>query len=181
MILTVDEKTLSSLPDWAVAAIWAADEQIQDFAKAAGIDAEHCISLARRTDHSSREAWASLKMMGVTKKEVTLMLAAWAIIDAVPMLESKSDGRLKAFFVTLLLSPNLLPTAHVTPSDVARLGARALHGKPGGNWEKIAAIRAAWATGKYTSRDICAEQECAALEMSFSSARKALRRTPDPT
>lgn len=42
-------------------------------------------------------------------------------------------------------------------------------------------IREAWASGKYSSRDICAEQECAALGMSFSAARKALRNTPDVT
>lgn len=41
-------------------------------------------------------------------------------------------------------------------------------------------IRKIWATGKYTSRDICAEQECANLQLSFSTARKALRGTPSP-
>lgn len=55
------------------------------------------------------------------------------------------------------------------------------HSKPGGNREKGDAIRNAWATGKYSSRDICAEQECASLKMSLSSARKHLRNTPDPT
>ncbi len=37
-----------------------------------------------------------------------------------------------------------------------------------------------WATGKYSSRDICAEQECADLKLSFATARKALRGTPKP-
>lgn len=36
-------------------------------------------------------------------------------------------------------------------------------------------IREIWATGKYSSKDICAEQECAGLGLSFSTARKALR------
>lgn len=62
----------------------------------------------------------------------------------------------------------------------ARKAADALHGKPGGSRDKQAQIRALWATGRYSSRDICAEQECAALDMSFSSARRALRNTPDP-
>lgn len=35
-------------------------------------------------------------------------------------------------------------------------------------------IREIWATGKYSSRDICAEQECASLGLSYSTARKAL-------
>lgn len=42
-------------------------------------------------------------------------------------------------------------------------------------------IREAWLSGKYTSRDVCAEQECAAIGMSFSTARKALRNTSNPT
>lgn len=37
-----------------------------------------------------------------------------------------------------------------------------------------------WATGRYKSRDECAEQECSHLNISLSTARKALRNTPDP-
>jgi len=63
---------------------------------------------------------------------------------------------------------------------IAAMASNARHSKPGGSRAKREAIRSAWASGKYTSRDICAEQECAAHGMSFSSARKALRNTPDP-
>jgi hypothetical protein len=63
----------------------------------------------------------------------------------------------------------------------ARAGAEGLHGKPGGSRDKAGKIREAWASGKYTSRDRCAEEEAAALGMSFSAARKALRNTPDPS
>lgn len=58
--------------------------------------------------------------------------------------------------------------------------ADALHSAPGGSRTKQQAMRDAWATGKCTSRDRCAEEECGALDMSFSAARKALRNTPDP-
>ncbi len=50
-----------------------------------------------------------------------------------------------------------------------------------GQQAKRQEIREIWASGKYSARDICAEQEFAALGMSFSTARKALRGTPDPT
>lgn len=60
-------------------------------------------------------------------------------------------------------------------------GADVRHSKPGGSRDKSQQMRALWASGKYSSRDICAEQECAALDISFSSARKALRGTPNPT
>lgn len=54
------------------------------------------------------------------------------------------------------------------------------HNKPGGSRDKKRQMQEMWATGKYASRDICAEQECADLKMSFSAARKALRNTPKP-
>ena len=66
-------------------------------------------------------------------------------------------------------------------TELARLAANARHSKPGASRDKRQAIRAIWQSGKYSSRDLCAEQECAALEMSFSTARKALRNAPDPT
>ncbi|MGF6777832.1 hypothetical protein [Paraburkholderia sp. GAS334] len=65
-------------------------------------------------------------------------------------------------------------------SESARRAANARHEKPGGSREKRETIRTIWASGKYTSRDICAEQECGALGMSYSTARRALRNTPDP-
>lgn len=65
-------------------------------------------------------------------------------------------------------------------STHGKKAAHARHSKPGGAVEKAEAIRAAWASGKYSSRTVCAEQECAHLGMSFDSARKALRNTPDP-
>lgn len=58
--------------------------------------------------------------------------------------------------------------------------ANAKHDQPGGSREKSKMIREIWASGKYTSRERCAEEECAALDMSFSAARRALINTPAP-
>lgn len=63
---------------------------------------------------------------------------------------------------------------------LALRAAEAKHSMKGGSREKKKKIQDIWASGKYSSRSICAEQECAALEMSFDTARKALRNTPDP-
>lgn len=65
-------------------------------------------------------------------------------------------------------------------SKAGRAAADALHSKPGNSRDKQEAIRTAWASGKYSSRDICAEEESRAIGMSFSTARKALRGTPKP-
>lgn len=62
----------------------------------------------------------------------------------------------------------------------AQAAADARHNKPGGSREKRDAIRAIWASGKYTSRDRCAEEECGALDMSFAAARNALKKQPKP-
>jgi hypothetical protein len=65
--------------------------------------------------------------------------------------------------------------------QTAKAAANARHNQPGGSRDKQRRIREIWATGKYSSRDICAEEECAALGMSFSAARKALTNAPVPS
>jgi hypothetical protein len=77
-------------------------------------------------------------------------------------------------------APSADEIAAAARAATARAAAEALHGKPGGSREKRQAVQAAWASGHYSSRDVCAEQECAALGMSFSTARRALRGTLDP-
>ena len=84
-------------------------------------------------------------------------------------------------YLLALHERELRARAALQASRKARASADALHDKPDGNREKQDAIRAAWASGKYSSRDVCAEQEAAGLGMSFSTARKALRNTPTPT
>ena len=64
--------------------------------------------------------------------------------------------------------------------QTARTAADARHDQPGGSRDKKKQIREIWATGKYSSRDRCAEEECAALAMSYAAARKALKNTPEP-
>ena len=66
-------------------------------------------------------------------------------------------------------------------TQTARAAANARHDQPGGSRDKQKKMCEIWASGKYSSRDICAEQECAALRMSFSAARKALINTPRPS
>lgn len=62
----------------------------------------------------------------------------------------------------------------------ARAAANAKHDKPGGSRDKRRQIRELWASGKFSSRNRCAEEEFAALNMSLSAARSALRGTLDP-
>ena len=62
----------------------------------------------------------------------------------------------------------------------ARNAANIRHDQHGGYREKQDEIRKQWFSGKYTSRDHCAEQKHAALGISFSTARKALRNMPEP-
>jgi hypothetical protein len=64
-------------------------------------------------------------------------------------------------------------------SDLGKKGAAARHASDN---DKRAAIRAIWASGKYGTKMVCAEEEYAALKMSQDTARKALRgeANPDP-
>lgn len=62
----------------------------------------------------------------------------------------------------------------------AKYAADKRHSMPGGARDKEREVKEAWASGKYASRDICAEQECGGLGWSFKSARNALIGTPEP-
>lgn len=59
--------------------------------------------------------------------------------------------------------------------------AESRHGQPGGYREMHAKLKAAWASGRYSSRTECARLECEAIGLSFDAARRALRGTPEPT
>lgn len=62
----------------------------------------------------------------------------------------------------------------------AKAAAEARHSKPGGSRDIKAQMLALWASGKYTTRERCAEEECAALGIPYSTARKALVNAPNP-
>ncbi len=66
-------------------------------------------------------------------------------------------------------------------SNAARTAANARHDQPGGSRDKQRQVQEIWASGKYSSRDLCAEQECAAIGMSFAAARRALVNQPEPS
>jgi hypothetical protein len=65
-------------------------------------------------------------------------------------------------------------------SEQNRKAANARHDMPDGSREKRRLIREAWASGRYASRDLCAQEEHFLLDMSFKTARAALRNTPPP-
>jgi len=90
----------------------------------------------------------------------------------------------KVTLLKILKSATQQPAAGVGSAawrkKTAKAAANARHNRPGGSRDKQKRIREIWATGDYSSRDLCAEQECAALGMSFSAARRALRNCPKP-
>ncbi|MBV2192552.1 hypothetical protein [Azonexus sp.] len=89
--------------------------------------------------------------------------------------DAATGARMAASIVCLRLLPG-----SIAISKMAKRGADAKHEGPNGKRNAKERIREIWASGKYSSRTVCAEQECAALDMSFDTARKALRNTPDP-
>lgn len=113
------------------------------------------------------------------KRQATLMEESISALNS----QREQSDRLVASVIpeALLQGINLEQrSAKVKVSTRNQVAANARHDKPGGSRSKADAIRELWATGNFDSRDICAEQGCAALGMSFSAARKALRNTPDP-
>lgn len=91
------------------------------------------------------------------------------------------DALPRADDIAANLQPEITVGSPEWRKQTAISAANALHDKPGGSRDKKRQIREIWASGKYTSRDLCAEQECAALNMSISVARRALYKTPEPS
>jgi len=105
------------------------------------------------------------------------------LVDLPPVSESSARARKRGNKSTE--SPIQQTDSELGSSEwrkqTARTAANARHDQPGGSRDKQRQMREIWASGKYSSRDLCAEQECAALGMSFSAARKALINTPRPS
>ena len=121
--------------------------------------------------------WATQKLLAediledlhATLADLGLSLGQWR----------KSKERARGAAELQKVAENKVLQQKAQASSRGKTAADALHNKPGGTRAKQQEIRDIWMTGKYTARDVCAEQECGALNMSFSAARKALRRTPN--
>lgn len=99
------------------------------------------------------------------------------------MIHSEDEGLSSIQDVLDMQPVNALTLTHLVRLERtrnAKKGAETRHSKPGGSRENQERIREIWSQGNFTNRDCCAEEECSALGMSFSAARKALRNTPDP-
>jgi hypothetical protein len=132
--------------------------------------------LAWREKNTTKHSW-----LDDIKREELLQILLWSEYKR----HKKHDDFMEAVRIIGALSKDGGPPSPAAIAEatifLAKSGAEALHGKLGGSRDKRDAIRKAWASGKYSSRDICAEQECASLDMSFATARKHLRKTPDPS
>ena len=62
----------------------------------------------------------------------------------------------------------------------AKKAANARHRQPGGSHEKKQELLGQWASGKYRSRNQCAEKVAPQIGLSCSTARKLLANVPDP-
>jgi hypothetical protein len=99
------------------------------------------------------------------------------------MIHSKDEGLSSIQDVLNMQPVNALTLVHLVRLERmwrARENANLRHAKPGGSRDKREMIRAIWASGKYKTRDDCAEKGGKKLGMKFSTARKALRKTPTP-
>jgi hypothetical protein len=100
------------------------------------------------------------------------------------MIHSENEGLGSIQDVLNMQPVNALTLMHLVRLErkhTAKKSADARHNKPGGSRDKKAEICKSWASGNFDTRDRCAEQECEALDISFSTARRYLRGTPDPS
>ena len=132
-------------------------------------------------------SWAEYSLLEESYDELIKVLEEHEIaLSAFSNLPEKLGNESMLDFLNLLsehenkAAETILGGMKAQKSVRARKNVNIRHDKPGGSREKQKKIREIWASGKFSSRDLCTEQECAALDMSYSSARKALRNTPKP-
>lgn len=64
--------------------------------------------------------------------------------------------------------------------ELAKKAAEVRYAMPNSYRKKGEKIRQIWATGAYKDRTLCAQMECEALGISYETARRHLRNTPEP-
>jgi hypothetical protein len=132
--------------------------------------AEGALSLSRKIEESYGEAEKLIGMLDACNMRNFFELRpidGLTLLAVMALLDEKSQERARTM------------CGHAR-SENARAAAHARHRQPGGSVAKQHKIREIWASGKYKSRDKCAKDECDAIGMSFSTARKALRGMPEP-
>jgi hypothetical protein len=137
----------------------------------------------RRWLQKNAEKFAKFRKLDLDRAVVVLKRFIW------PRLEYALEKKHEDFLDAVRIIGNLAEENRRSKTEamkearqyLAKHAAEARHSKEGGSRSKRESIRQIWATGKYSSRDICAEQECLALGMSFSTARRALRGMPKPS
>lgn len=94
-------------------------------------------------------------------------------------IEHHKDGSLTWEMTAEILTKELEIAPGEARKKASKKATDALHRK---NRERANNIKSIWATGKYSSRDVCAEEEYSGLGFkSFKAARNALKRTLDPS
>ena len=132
--------------------------------------AESALSLSRKIEDSYGEAKKLISMLDACNMRNFFELRpidGLTLLAVMALLDEKSQERARTM------------CGHAR-SENARAAAHARHRQPGGSVAKQDKVREIWASGKYKSRDACARNECDAIGMSYSTARKALIRMPEP-
>lgn len=147
-------------------------------------EAAHCRSWAEVIEH---QANASRRFL-ICEKILNSLLSALAFRllekevakDAFRQVESELNQAKTIIFGKMRHYEGQLKGREFQKAMQAKNAINTRHSRPGGSREKRAQIQSIWASGRYSTRDLCAEEEHGALGMAFSTARKALRGAPDP-
>jgi hypothetical protein len=134
MIATVEQKTLDSLPSWAVSAIRNADAQVRRFALANQLDLNACVSLANSIEcieftEGKPSAESSVVIVAILIRSAALAMSHPEAYEEVSSTSNKlSRVPLIDFFFGFLFSAvAYLGDTQFTASDIARLGAAVRH------------------------------------------------------
>ncbi|MEW9623251.1 hypothetical protein [Rhodanobacter geophilus] len=83
--------------------------------------------------------------------------------------------------IILQVAVAVVRAQQVIAGDKGKAAVMKRHAAPGGSHDLAGAVRAEWASGKYKSRDVCADQVHVKIGLSYKAARNALIGTQKAT
>ncbi len=148
---------------------------------------QHCASLAKvKAALAQFYSSSDEEIQKLPKSHLRAVVYSLAMNDLERSVRSDRDPQLRMLDLAKGAS-RLTFLARIDQSDIraqltksilserGRNAANSWHSQPGKSRDKRAQIQDIWRSGKFKTKDLCAEEEYQALGMSFSTARKALR------
>lgn len=112
----------------------------------------------------------------------SLDMLSWLLVDEKKKIRSNFDVEINNQIKSTIqcVTAEYRGSQKIERIELAKKAAEVRYEKPDSYHKKGEKIRQIWATGAYKNRNLCAKMECEKIGISYETARKHLRNTPEP-